>query len=151
MKIPIRYLYYLIRILGGLGSFCTGCYTCWAVMWADMDLRSRIVFIYLTVFTGIICSAELNLLQHPHFARVGRFLTTCIGRAFFYIFIGGLLLSGIWGWVLGIYNISIGVVNILFQFIFGARLRKDLASVGGYDPTAVGTQALYGDNEAKSQ
>lgn len=145
MKIPIRYFYYLVRFMGGLGAFCTGLYTTWAIMWAEMDIRSRIIFVYLSLFTGIICSAEGNLLQHPHFSRVGRFLTTCIGRAFFYIFIGGLLLNGVAGWILGIYMIAIGVVNILFQIVFGSRLRKDLASVGMSDPTAVGSQAMEND------
>lgn len=145
MKIPVRYLYYIVRILGVLGAFCTGMYTTWAIMWADMDIRSRIIFVYLALFTGIICSAELNMLQHPHFARAGRFLTTCVGRAFFYIFIGGLLLNGVVGWVLGIYLIALGVGNILFQFIFGDKLRKDLASVGVADPTAIGSEATNAD------
>jgi hypothetical protein len=107
--------HYLLKGAGLLGATASGFYTTYRIMWNFDDLRWAIVFCYLVVFNMMMISAELNLLGHRHFRRFGRFLTTFVGRAFFYIFIGGLMLDGVPGWIIGIYLMTLGVVNIIAQ------------------------------------
>lgn len=106
---------YALKAAGILGTLASGFYTTYRLMWNFDDLRWAIVFSYLVVFSVMLLSAEMNLLAHRHFKRFGRFLTTYVGRAFFYIFIGGLMLEGIEGWVIGIYLMSLGLINIFAQ------------------------------------
>ena len=108
----------VLKVLGVIGAFASGCYTTYGVMYNAEDLRSRILFFYLSWFAVIMLSAELNLLAHRHFKRFGRFATTFTGRALFYIFIGGLLLNGWIGYTIGGYLIGLGVFNIVGQFMF---------------------------------
>lgn len=103
---------YLLKAACVLGCVGSGFYTTYKLIWEFSNLRWTIVFGYCTVFAVLLLSAELNLLAHRHFKRFGRFMTTFVGRAFFYIFIGGLLLEGIEGWCVGIYLMTLGVINI---------------------------------------
>ena len=106
----------ILKIAGLLGCFGAGCYCCFGVMWNFQNLRMSIVLVYLTAFCAILLSAELKLLDmHRHFKQCGRFLTTFTGRALMYIFIGGLLLEGVAGYIVGIYLITLGIVNMLAQ------------------------------------
>lgn len=129
ISIPPRFLYYGLKGLGVLGALGTGLYTTFAVMWGSADIRSTIVFFYLSVFCIFIISAELGLLNHPHFRKLGRFLTTCVGRAFFYIFIGGLQLDG-YGYITGVYMIALGILNLLLQCFFAEKIENDLKKHG---------------------
>lgn len=108
---------YVLKAASLLGIVAAGFYTTYRLMWNFDDLRWAIVFGYLIIFNVVLFSAELNLLKHRHFKRFGRFLTTFVGRALFYVFIGGLLLDGIEGWVIGIYLMTLGVANIIAQCV----------------------------------
>lgn len=106
----------VLKIAGILGSLGAGCYCAFRLMWNFENLRMGIVYAYLTLFCAILLSAELTLLDmHRHFKQFGRFLTTFTGRALVYIFIGGLMLEGVPGYVVGIYLITLGIVNLLAQ------------------------------------
>ena len=130
VSIPPRFLYYGLKVLGMIGALGTGMYTTFIIMWGDdLQFRTAIVFFYLAIFCVFIISAELGLLNHPHFRKFGRFLTTCVGRAAFYIFIGGLQLDG-YGYITGIYMISLGVLNVLLQCFCAEKIEKDLKKAG---------------------
>lgn len=105
---------YVLTGLGLLGAVGSGLYTTYMFLWEYENIRWSIIHLYLTFFSVAIVSAELGLLNHPAFKKFGMFLTTFTGRAFFYIFIGGLVLDG-WGWACGIYMIALGLLNLFAQ------------------------------------
>ena len=128
---------YVLKGLGVTGAVGCGWYTSFKLMWDNENVRWAIVFFYLSFFCIAIVSAELNLLNHPHFSKFGRFLTTYVGRAVFYIFIGGLLLDGN-GWYPGMYMIILGVVNIVSQCLFSDQLDAQVsATTTAVAPTPV--------------
>ena len=58
----------LLRVAGIIGSYATGLYTCYKIMWDPTSIRWAIVFFYVTLFAVVIPSAELGLLKHPRYS-----------------------------------------------------------------------------------
>ncbi|KEG08601.1 hypothetical protein DQ04_06831030 [Trypanosoma grayi] len=108
----------VMQVLGVLGAFGSGSYALYLLMWFRPDgidtLRTFVAYAYLTLFAVVIPSAELGMMQHRHLVRFARFLLSHVGRAFLYIFMGGLLLGqDVAGWILGAYMIALGVLNVV--------------------------------------
>lgn len=112
---------YVLKALGIAGALGSGFYTTFRLMWQPENVRWAIVFFYLSLFAVIILSAELNLLKHRLFRRSGLFLTSFTGRAFFYIFMGGLMLQD-YGLIPGIWMICTGFFNLFAQCMFSDAL-----------------------------
>ncbi|KAG5484954.1 hypothetical protein LSCM1_07030 [Leishmania martiniquensis] len=103
-----------LTVLNILGSFACGTYTLFLfITHRYHDIRTFAALLYLLGFSIVIPSAELGLMNHPLLAGVARFIVAPIGRAFLCIFMGGVILgNGIGGWIVGIYLLAIGVLNI---------------------------------------
>ncbi|KAH9584064.1 Golgi apparatus membrane protein TVP15 [Trypanosoma melophagium] len=106
-----------LQILGVLGAFSSGSFALYLLMWYkphDINtVRMYIAYVYITLFAVLIPAAELNFMQHRHLVRFSRFMLSHVGRAFMYIFMGGLLLGQqVGGWVVGVYMIALGVLNL---------------------------------------
>lgn len=107
-----RTMYWVLKMAGVLGAIGSGVYSCFQMMWQYENIRLSIIHFYVTLFSVFILSAEFEILEHPWTRKLGMFLTRYIGRAIFYIFIGGLLLEH-WGFVPGVWMIAAGVLNVL--------------------------------------
>ncbi|KAG5485617.1 hypothetical protein LSCM4_06573 [Leishmania orientalis] len=103
-----------LTILNILGAFACGSYALFLfITHKYRDIRTFAALLYLLGFSIVIPSAELGFMKHPMLASFARFLVSPIGRAFLYVFMGGVILgNGIGGWIVGIYLLSIGVLNI---------------------------------------
>jgi hypothetical protein len=115
----------LLKVLGILGAIGCGEYATYSVMWHPDGFRWAILFFYIVLFSLFIITAELELLQHKVFKQFSKFLTTFTGRAIFYIFIGGLLLKD-YGWIPGIWMISVGFLNVIAQCACSEALNVSL-------------------------
>lgn len=124
-----RTVYYLLKIAGIFGAISAGIYTCNKLMYDYQNIRWSIIDFYETLFSLFIVSAELEQLEHPALKKFGLFLTTYIGRAIFYIFMGGLLLDGSWGMVPGIWLLVCGVINIMALCACKEQLDKTKADI----------------------
>ncbi|ORC86833.1 uncharacterized protein TM35_000251290 [Trypanosoma theileri] len=118
-----------LQILGVLGAFGSGSFALFLLMWFQPhdinSVRMYIAYVYITLFAVLIPAAELNLMQHRHLVRFSRFMLSHVGRAFMYVFMGGLLLGQqVGGWVVGVYMIALGVLNL-----FAAPFTKNSAEV----------------------
>lgn len=116
---------YLIRGAGLLGGFGGGLDTTYKLMWPEtFNIRWAIIFFYLCIFCLFIISAELDLLNHPIFKKFGRFMTTFSGRAFFYLFIGGLIMNGSewYQYIPGVYLCACAILNIVALCCWGNYL-----------------------------
>ncbi|ESL10636.1 hypothetical protein TRSC58_01627 [Trypanosoma rangeli SC58] len=107
-----------LQLLGVAGAFGSGSFALFLLMWSPPrelgEVRMHIAFVYVVFFAVVLPAAELGMMQHQHLARFTRFLLSHVGRALVYIFIGGLLLGNhVGGWVVGVYMISLGVLNVL--------------------------------------
>lgn len=107
-----------LRILALLGAFATGTYSLWCLITHRFGgingIRMVVALLYLLLFSVIIPAAELGLMQHPHLSKFARFVLSPVGRAFLYIFMGGVLLgNGAGGWVVGVFMLALGVVNVV--------------------------------------
>lgn len=105
----------ILKILNILGAFGCGSYALFLFIRHDYDtIRTFVALIYLLAFAIVIPAAEAGLMNHPLLSSFARFLVSPIGRAFLYIFMGGVILgNGIGGWVIGIYLFAIGVLNVV--------------------------------------
>ncbi|KAK7196324.1 COPI associated protein [Novymonas esmeraldas] len=104
----------ILKILNILGAFACGSYVLFLFIQHKYgDVRTFCALLYLLAFSIVIPSAEAGLMNHPLLASLARFLVSPIGRAFLYVFMGGVILGvGIGGWVIGIYLLAIGAINI---------------------------------------
>ena len=105
----------ILKILNILGAFGCGTYALYLFIQHQWEgIRTFICLIYLLAFSIIIPAAEAGLMKHPLLSSFARFSVSPIGRAFLYIFMGGVILGqGIGGWVIGIYLFAIGVLNVI--------------------------------------
>ena len=120
----------VLKGMGILGSFGAGFYSTYMALFApsgseENKIRWKIIFFFLAFFSVLCTSAELNLLKHPAMAKYGVFLTSYIGRAIFYIFIGGLLLKD-YGFIPGCWLLGTAILNI-----FALCCCKDAIENGG--------------------
>ena len=128
---------YLIRVAGIIGGYAGGLQTTYRLMWpVEFNIRTEILMGYLTIFNLLILSAEFNLLDHPIFKKFGKFMTTFSGRAFFYVFIGGLILDGdVWyEYIPGVYMLCVALLNIIALCCWGNYLEG--ATKGGALPSS---------------
>ncbi|CAJ1006212.1 putative COPI associated protein [Leishmania naiffi] len=104
----------VLKILNIIGAFACGSYSLFLFITHRFnDVRTFAALLYLLGFSIVIPSAESGLMNHPMLASFARFLVSPIGRAFLYVFMGGVILgNGIGGWVIGVYLFAIGVLNI---------------------------------------
>lgn len=104
----------VLMILNVLGAFGCGTYSLYLfITHRYSSVGTFVALMYLLGFSIIIPSAELGLMAHPYLMRFSRFLVSPVGRAFLYIFMGGVILgNGVGGWVVGIYLLALGVLNI---------------------------------------
>ena len=116
---------YIFKIAGILGAAASGFYTTWRLMWNPGGLRFAIVYCYLVLFSMMLLSAELSLFQHRHFKRFGRFLTTLSGRSFMYIFMGGLMLNDLPGYIVGIYLMCLGFLSLFASCVCSSAIHPD--------------------------
>ncbi|EAN83760.1 hypothetical protein C3747_122g251c [Trypanosoma cruzi] len=115
---------FLLKFLGVAGAFGSGSLALFLLMWFRPhelnEVRMFIAYVYIIFFSVISPAAEVGMMQHRHLMRFTRFLLSNIGRAFLYVFIGGLLLgTHIAGWIVGVYMISLGVLNIFAYCVTG--------------------------------
>lgn len=105
----------ILKILNILGAFACGSYALYLFIQHKWDnIRTFVALIYLLGFSIVIPAAEAGLMKHPLLSSFARFIVSPIGRAFLYIFMGGVILgNGIGGWVVGIYLFAIGVLNVI--------------------------------------
>lgn len=106
-----------LMILNILGAFGCGTYSIFLLITWKMSglssIRTAVALIYLIIFSVIVPSAEIGMMEHPSLAKFTRFLLSPVGRAFLYIFMGGVLLgAGVGGWIVGIYLMAVGVLNL---------------------------------------
>ncbi|KAG5488367.1 uncharacterized protein JKF63_07962 [Porcisia hertigi] len=104
----------ILKVLNILGAFGCGTYALFLLIQRLYgDVRTFTALIYLLFFSIVIPSAECGLMSHPLLSSSSRFLLSPIGRTFLYVFMGGVILgAGIGGWIIGIYLLAIGVLNI---------------------------------------
>ncbi|KPA75915.1 hypothetical protein ABB37_08084 [Leptomonas pyrrhocoris] len=105
----------ILKVLNIIGAFGCGTYALFLFIQHRWDsIRFFVALIYLLAFSIVIPAAEAGLMKHPLLSFFARFLVSPIGRAFLYIFMGGVILgNGIGGWVIGIYLLAIGVLNVV--------------------------------------
>jgi hypothetical protein len=105
----------ILKILNILGAFGCGTYTLYMFIEHKYNsIRTFIALIYLLAFSIVIPAAEAGLMKHPLLSAFARFIVSPIGRAFLYIFMGGVILGeGIGGWIIGIYLFAVGVLNVI--------------------------------------
>ncbi|CBZ24341.1 conserved hypothetical protein [Leishmania mexicana MHOM/GT/2001/U1103] len=106
---------FTLKILGILGAFGCGTYVLFLFMIHQYySIRSFAVLLYLLIFSVIIPSAESGLLNYTMMAVFARFLVSPMGRAFLYVFMGGVILgNGIGGWVVGGYLFVVAILNVI--------------------------------------
>ncbi|CAG9570002.1 conserved hypothetical protein [Leishmania major strain Friedlin] len=112
---------FTLKILGILGAFGCGTYVLFLFMIHHYhSIRSFAALLYLLTFSIIIPSAESGLLNSTMLAVFARFLISPMGRAFLYVFMGGVILGiGIGGWVVGVYLFVVAILNVIagcFQY-----------------------------------
>lgn len=106
-------VYYGLKAMGLLGAVGCGLYTCFELMWSESNnIQWKIIYVYLTLFSAVIISAECDLMVHPRLKEFSLFITKHIGRSMFYIFMGGVILQE-YGYIPGIWLITTGVLNVL--------------------------------------
>ncbi|KPI88105.1 hypothetical protein ABL78_2792 [Leptomonas seymouri] len=105
----------VLKVLNVIGAFGCGTYALYLFIQHRWDsIRFFVALIYLLAFSIVIPAAEAGLMKHPLLSSFARFIVSPIGRAFLYIFMGGVILgNGVGGWIIGIYLLAVGIVNIV--------------------------------------
>ncbi|RNF13274.1 putative golgi apparatus membrane protein [Trypanosoma conorhini] len=115
---------YLLQLLGVAGAFGSGSFALFLLMWFPpreiTEVRMYIAYVYVILIAVVLPAAEVGTMRHRHLAHFTRFLLSHVGRAFVYVFTGGLLLGNrLGGWVVGVYMISLGVLNVFAACVTG--------------------------------
>ncbi|GET86442.1 hypothetical protein, conserved [Leishmania tarentolae] len=105
----------VLKILAILCAFGAGTYSLYLfIIYSYFGIGFFAALLYVLVFSIIIPSAELGLMSSSVVSVFARFLTSPMGRAFMYVFMGGVVLGhGIGGWVVGVFLFVVAVINII--------------------------------------
>lgn len=108
-----------LMIMGIVGAAASGIMTLYKVMWYTVEnidaARVFIARLYVTFFAVIMPSAELGMMEHNEMVK---FLLSYVGRAFLYLFMGGLLLGEeVASCIIGVFMIVLSIMNIVGQVI----------------------------------
>jgi len=94
----------IIMILGGIAQFF------------PVSVQAVIIGVYVIIFGA--CTALLEFQIPPQVSRYASFLFSFIGRGFFYIFVGSIMLHDGWlRYVAGAIVAFVGVAYVALEFI----------------------------------
>lgn len=121
---------HILNVIAATAAGCYSVYLFYLLLFIKKEfsptyLQSYVALIYVVILSVFLTAVELRTLRHAHLITIAFFLMGPIGRGFTLIFMGAILLGAlVWGWVVGICVIVVGVINI----IVGITSRKRTAA-----------------------